>query len=79
VRAADAVGRLDAGPIGILLDIAEDLGRSPMWVYWLLSEGRVTVNVPLIHEIARQKGYKPGWAYFRKRIIVERLKANRAR
>jgi hypothetical protein len=74
-REAEALGRIEPGPVGVLLEMAEDLGRSPMWVYWRLAEGRRTVNVPLIHEIARQKGYKPGWAYFRKRVIVEKLQA----
>ena len=47
-----------------LLSVARKLGRNPLWVYWKLSKRRRTVNVPLLHEIARQKGYKPGWAPF---------------
>lgn len=52
----------DRGPIEKLLDIANYLGYKPLWVYWKLTpESRLTVNVPLIHEIARIKNYKPYW------------------
>ncbi len=51
--------------ITILLDLAEKLGYSPMWVYWKLTpDNRYTRNIPVLHEIARQKGYKPGWVHF---------------
>ena len=30
---------------------------------------RIAVNIPLLHEIARQKGHKPGWAYFKKKEL----------
>ncbi|MFP3041861.1 DEAD/DEAH box helicase [Treponema primitia] len=57
-------GEIRPGPIGELLAIAKELNRKPMWVYWHLTEAtRYTVNVPLIYEIARQCGYKPGWAW----------------
>jgi superfamily II DNA or RNA helicase len=65
--------RIDFGPIGELLRIAEELGRSPMWVYWHLVEREQPrhrgVNVPLLHEIARQKDYKPGWAWYKRKEI----------
>ncbi len=31
--------------------------------------GKIAVNVPLLHEISRQKQYKPGWAYFKKKEL----------
>jgi hypothetical protein len=80
-RATDAAinedGTLVPGPIGDLLAIAAELGRAPMWVYHHLleqenkkrkeagKEPRLTVNTPLLYEIARQSGYKNGWAYFK--------------
>ena len=76
-------GAVLSGPIGELLAVAAELGRSPMWVYHWLTEkenahralegkgARLTVNAPLVHEIARQKGYKPGWAWFKIKEIRE--------
>ena len=52
------------GPIGKLLDIATELGYDALWVYWRLTpENQYTVNFPLLHEIGRQRGYKPGWSF----------------
>ena len=66
--------RIAQGPVGELLRVAEELGRAPMWVYWHLVERdapRLTVNVTLLHEIARQKGYKPGWVWWKRKQIEE--------
>ena len=60
-----------------LLKVADDLGRKPFWVYWVLSEGMNSVNVPVLHEIARIKKYKPGWAYFKGKEISEKLEQRR--
>ncbi len=65
--------RFAKGPVSRLLDVARETGRDPVWVYWALSEGRATVNVPLLYELARVLGYRPGWAWFRKREIEKRL------
>jgi superfamily II DNA or RNA helicase len=62
----------ESGPIAELLAIAESLGRHPMWVYRKLSEGGKMINVSLLHEIARIKGYKPGWVWFQKEKILKR-------
>jgi len=62
-----------AGAIGELLAHARGLGRDPMWVYWRLSEGRASVNVPLLCEIGRQAGYAHGWAWYRRREVEKRL------
>ena len=80
--------RIDPGPVGELLRIAEELGRAPMWVYHFLTEKDEeiraeaksmtvaeyrrmarAVNVPLLYEIARQKGYKPGWVWWKRKEI----------
>lgn len=68
--------RIDPGPVGELLRIADELGRSKLWVYWYLSEkeNKRAVNVPLLHEIARQSGFKPGWVFFQTKRIREGLK-----
>jgi len=57
------------GPIGDLLEIASELGYSPMWVYQRLTEGSKLINVTLLHEIARQKKYKTGWAWYQKKRL----------
>ena len=59
--------KTNPGPLVVekLLKIADDLGYQPLWVYHRLTEeSRYTVNVPLLHEIARLKGYAPGWVFF---------------
>jgi superfamily II DNA or RNA helicase len=56
--------RIDGGAVKELLKLAGELGYSPLWVYHRLSEGMRAVNVPLVHEIGRIKGFKSGWAYF---------------
>lgn len=59
-----------------LLKIAEELGYGVLWVYWkLTSDERKTINIPLLHEIARIKKYKPGWAYFQ----MQKIKTHKAK
>jgi superfamily II DNA or RNA helicase len=60
-----APGDVDIEAVADLLAIADELGRQPMWAYHLVSEGRATVNVSLVHAIAKVKGYKPGWVWFK--------------
>ena len=60
--------------IGELLKLARQIDRQPLWVYHRLSEGRLTANVPLLSEIARQMGYARGWVYFARQKIDERLR-----
>lgn len=61
---------INSGAVGDLLNIAEELGNSVMWVYWKLTqESRKSINVSLLHEIARQKNYKAGWAWHQKNKI----------
>jgi superfamily II DNA or RNA helicase len=64
---------MSAGAVGKLLAIAADTGREVMWVYHRLTdEGAHAVNWPLLHEIARQKGYKPGWPYMQSQLLKAR-------
>lgn len=65
------------GAIGRLLAIAAELGNNPMWVYWKLSAGRVSVNVPLLFELQRQAGYKVGWAWWKQKEVRESLMRRR--
>lgn len=74
---AEEPPRFDPGPVGELLAVASELGRREMWVYWHLCEREPTrrgVNIPLLHEIARQRGYKPGWAWFKRKQIEQGIK-----
>jgi len=71
---AEKTGVILPGPVGELLRIAESLGYNIMWTYWRLTdESRKTVNIPLLHEIARQKGFKKGWVFFK----MQELKKHR--
>jgi hypothetical protein len=72
-RTAMKTGEIDSGAIGELLALARQIGRQPMWVYWRLSEGRLTANVPLLAEIARIEGYAKGWVFFARQKVAERL------
>lgn len=67
--------QIDSGAVGTLLKVAEDLDRSPMWVYWLLSDNMRAVNIPLLYEIARQKGYKSGWVWYKRKDIEKKLRS----
>jgi superfamily II DNA or RNA helicase len=53
------------GAIGELIKIQEMLGYNILWIYWQVTpEDRLTINYPVLHEIARQKKYKSGWVHF---------------
>lgn len=62
-------------PVKILLEIADSCGYSVYWVYWRLTpDNQHTVNVPVLAEICRQRGYKPGWIH----IASQKVKARTA-
>jgi superfamily II DNA or RNA helicase len=72
INAAAMVYKLNmsAGAVGEMLKIAEECGYSVYWVYHRLAdENRHTRNIPLLAEIARQKGFKPGWVHFAKKKV----------
>jgi DNA repair protein RadD len=69
-----APGDIDIEAVADLLAIADELGRQPMWAYHLVSEGRATVNVSLVHAIAKVKGYKPGWVWFKIKDLRKGIK-----
>ena len=59
---AEETGNIDPGAIGELIKIADDCAYNIMWVYHKLTPPeRKTVNIPLLHEIARQKQFKGYW------------------
>lgn len=63
------------GAVGALLKIADELGYRELWVYHRLTdENRYTINVPLLHEIARQRNYKQGWVFF----AMKKIKAHKS-
>ena len=55
-----------------LLDVAKELGNSPLWVYHLILDSwmdKIDDEGPIVHpglleEIRKQKGYKIGWLHF---------------
>jgi len=71
VKSYNATG--SSGPVRDLIELGEQIGRQAMWVYHLLCEGRETVNVPLLFEIQKIKGYKHGWAYFKRKELREKM------
>ena len=60
-------GGVASGAVGEMLKLARILGQQPMWVYHRLCKDKYMVNSTLLHEIARQKGYKPGWCWMQKK------------
>jgi len=74
-REQDSTGKIAEGPIGELLKVALELGNNPMWVYWRLCKDDISVNVPLLSELARQTGYKTGWVWYKKKEISRKLEA----
>jgi len=67
-----AQGRINPGAVGEMIALAEKLGNHIMWVYREFTHGDISVNVPLLHEIRRQKGWKPGWVHHQRlKLIAE--------
>lgn len=64
---------IDTAKIKGLLEIAEETGRQPMWVYWHLCKEWHIVCVPLLHEIRRIKKYKTGWVKYKTEEIRQKL------
>lgn len=77
-------GNADPGPVERLLKIADELNRSVMWVYHVLSESKVSpdgkpdknkaINITLLHMIAKIKGYKKGWTWYQKKRLERRIR-----
>lgn len=67
-------GGIDIEAVRELVSIAEELGRNIMWAYHLVSEGRLTANVPLLHAIAKIKGYSPGWCWYKQQELRKGIK-----
>lgn len=74
-------GHIASGPIGELLKLATKMKRNSMWVYWYLMgalESKIqkkvrSVNIPLLREIQRQKGYLDGWVHLTRKEIEKAL------
>lgn len=71
-EASQARGEIDYGPIKDLCQVAEELGRSVMWVYHSLNSMEYAVNIPLLTAIASVKEYKNGWVYFKQKELQRR-------
>lgn len=77
-RIESAVGRYslvkDCQAVTDMIKIADELGNQPMWVYHKLNgEGRRSVNVSLLEEISRQKGFKRGWSWVQREKLKGRM------
>lgn len=75
-KKANSEGRIDTAALEELLALARQIGNQPKWVYHRLSEGRLTVNVALLSEIARIEGYDHRWVGIVRRELEERLRGN---
>ncbi len=71
---AQKTGEIAPGAVGEMIKISIELGYPIMWVYWkFTADERKTVNVPLLYEIARQKKYNRGWAWFKQKDIKKKI------
>jgi superfamily II DNA or RNA helicase len=77
-KMAEKRGEFDEHSVEQLLNIAKEVGRQPLSVYWQLSHYKHAVDVTLLYCIQRLSGYKNGWAYFKKQEIEKRLDERRA-
>lgn len=66
---------IDTSALEELLALARQTGRQPMYVYYRCSEGRLTVNVPLLSAIASIEGYDPKWVFIKRRELGEKLRS----
>jgi hypothetical protein len=65
IAALDYKNNANPDAIGKLIKIQEKCGYNILWIYWKLTEkSRHTINYPVLHDIAKQKGYKPQWVHF---------------
>lgn len=62
-------GQIESVCVKNLLDVAGDLKRSPMWVYHSLNKDQLGVNVSLLAEIEKIKGYKSGWSFHQRQDL----------
>jgi len=60
-----------------LIKISMQLGYSINWVYWKLSGDSLAVNMTLLHEIGRQRGYQSGWPYMQRKRILKQMNQKR--
>ncbi|NIP56123.1 DEAD/DEAH box helicase family protein [candidate division KSB1 bacterium] len=74
---ADAFRRSEI--IADLLQLASELKRQPMWVYWRLAENSPIAQTGILQEIARQKGYKNGWVRHKQEQVLEKIAEKQAR
>jgi hypothetical protein len=67
-------GTVPHGPVAELVEICKTLDRNIMWIYWhIVPKEQKTICVPLLWEIQRCAGFKPGWVYFK----IKELQKNR--
>jgi superfamily II DNA or RNA helicase len=64
--------KINLDSVSELLMIAESLGYDALWVYHRVSDGMLAINHPLLHAIAKIKGFKPGWCYHQAEELKKR-------
>ena len=62
-------GVINSASVKNLLEVANDLKRQSIWVYHHLAKGELKVNVSLLAEIEKQKEYKAGWAWNKRKEL----------
>jgi superfamily II DNA or RNA helicase len=67
--------KLDESAVSELLMLAESLGYNDRWVYHRVNAGNMTINYPLLHAIAKVRGFKPGWAFYTGKDLEKRRAA----
>ncbi|MEJ2043678.1 MAG: DEAD/DEAH box helicase [Reinekea sp.] len=62
-------GKINEQAVKNCLEAAEDVKRQPLWVYHYLNSPDMSVNFSLLMMIQKEKGYKHGWAYYKRKEL----------
>jgi superfamily II DNA or RNA helicase len=73
IQQAMSAGRISkTAAVEQLLHYADLMGYHPMWVYWFMNKANADVDTRTLTEIARVKGYKHGWVFYKAQEIEEK-------
>lgn len=65
--------KINSQAVADMIEISEKYDYSILWVYWQLTPNSATVCVQLLQEIARQKNYKNGWVFHKRKSIATEI------